>query len=148
MTPEQTEHFNKSLRSGPGYNKNSLDKGVNLKHLPVEPCIDAIVACKSTMAQKKEDLEQLLYPWEVQFVTQCHTWDLLEKIICGDRNIHAPAIMEIWETIIAESERATASHQMKVRLGTVKTRLDAGSHCSFLSWDKGEIVCMDSHCLV
>ena len=94
-TPEQTEEFNKSFRSGPGYNKNSLDQGVNLKHLPVEHCVDATVACKSTMAQKKENLKQVLYPLEVDWVTQCHTWDLLEKIICGDRKIHAQATMEI-----------------------------------------------------
>ena len=34
MTPEQTEKFNKGLRRGPGYNRDSLDKGVKLEPSP------------------------------------------------------------------------------------------------------------------
>ena len=48
--------------------------------------------------------------------------------------------MDIWITLMQEAERAEQGLYPAVRIGIVKTRLDAGDHVAFLSCEKGEIV--------
>ena len=57
ITAAQRQEFNRTLRRAPGYNKQSLDEGVTLSHLPVAHCIDA---CKNPMEQKEANMLQVL----------------------------------------------------------------------------------------
>lgn len=140
MTPEQTEKFNKGVRRGPGYNRDSLDKRVNLSHPPVELDENDELWSKSAMAQKKLNLKKFLYDHEIELVTQCPTWDLLGRMTGGGPKVHAQAIMEIWAEILREADRATQGLELAFRLGTVRTRMSNGGHCSFLYVDKGKNV--------
>ena len=83
---------------------------------------------------------QVLCHDEIARVKGLHTWGLLGKIICGAPKVHAQAMIDIWTTLMQEAERAEQGLYMTVRIGTVKTRFDAGDQVSFLSCEKGEIV--------